>query len=558
MKLIQLPKGISQEDYNESLYNGQKDDSRCRDYGMPYGDFSDLYFQVDLPQGNLPPVLSLTFEVICDGDLNNKTPFTISGSNYLISSNSEGNYLNFQVLPIQIPAGCECFNIAVEDGTSIYTSELYCNKGDCDALLVEACYPFGSDNDFDCNGIYFGEYDFNNFQGNPDLRYRHNIYVRSKGLVNTGNPIEFTISENGATKTESKSTKLRTLFIQDIVPEYYSCLLQAVFKIGTVSVGNERLSVSQYTDTLVLACCGTHNINVTFSEECITILNCLDECVTCSTPSIIFSELPPSATYPNGAMLLTIQNVVGAIGNYSYTTDLVNYLPFVGSNPITLPYPNDQEQWNIIVRNDCGDGTFASSNIINFTTPDFNKTYCYRLLTYTIVGNPDTYQYYLQLEDNLGVPTNAVAPLNLDLEISDNGITNTESFNIPIGSSISNTALTIYSAASTACYDISQGSFVGLGTLQQPFLCNIPDCPCLNCLRIVPGAVLGEFIFSHGNCISSVINSQDIFIDWNTPISATEPTVLIPAGVGSVTVTSSFPTNQAFMLSNNLGLPLCP
>lgn len=566
MKLIEIGLGLTDLEYKSQFYNCQTgSDKRCNFFGMPFGDFDNVFFQIQLDEFVLnqsaPVLADFTFYIVCGCEYSNKTQITITNS--LISLNERGYYMNFQIQNASVPTDCDCFHIAVESVSNAYSTELFCKKDCEDLVLIKTCLSPSGEYDFDCNGGYYGDVNASSFSGNPDLRYRNNLYVRNGGIFDQGFNTTFEESELG-NKTKSIVSAIKKFYIRGIVPSYFVDFTRAISSVGSFTIDDTNYQLSGTDIVVVQQCCNTFEVAFIFEDICEKSIGCLDSCPTCTAPRVLLTTQDPSLINPNGALEITVTNLVGALADYAYTLDGVNFTTMT-ANPEIIGSPAAPVGYTVQVRRDCLDGSFAFSPTNNIVTPDNQRVYCIELYTSNLgVGGNDIFTYNIRIVDQFGVPRNATTAITLDYEVTDGNpsTTTVETMTIPIGSSQSNTLGGAYTISAQSCLSFNQpayfGQYQGNGTLAMPNICNSSVCPCNLCIRVAPTVNQGEFRFTLEDCQSSQPAGQDIIIQWNTDVTFSETPVTIPNGGITVTVFSSdLAANQANMLSNSLGVPQC-
>lgn len=270
MKLIPAGFGEMATPYTDLLFNCTRNQKCQRTFYVPVKLFSDIVLFTDLP--GEPSLITIDVLNVCDIENEGSA---VSGS-YVAGTKPDGSwYAVLGSLSVTPPIGVVyhkfffrvTFTVAGVD--YIYYSQQY-EFPICEELtFIRGCYPnqvVGSDA-FDCNGIYYGFPNNEDFLGDHNYRYIHSAYVRLGSVIEQRNKMNFTAFNN---RTTYKSVFNREwLFEQDIVPTFYKDVLIGIYNRGMVQVDGKEWKLADSQDIAMIDTDSKlWRLDIVFDEEC--------------------------------------------------------------------------------------------------------------------------------------------------------------------------------------------------------------------------------------------------------------------------------------------------
>lgn len=243
MKLLYAGFGVTEKPYTDLLFNCTRNAKCERPFYVPVNQFSDISFYTDL-EGE-PTLIEIEVLNVCEiGNVGS----AVSGM-YVAGTKPDGNWYGvFGGLVVTPPVGVTYsrfffrFTITVDGNDHVYYSEQY-EFPMCEVLtFLRGCYPneeVGSDAT-DCNGIYYGFPNNEDFLGTVNYRYIHSAFLRMASVIEQRNKMTFTAFNN---RKVYKGVFNREWLLEfELVPRFFKDLLIGVFNRGNVQLG----SVSNY------------------------------------------------------------------------------------------------------------------------------------------------------------------------------------------------------------------------------------------------------------------------------------------------------------------------
>lgn len=237
MKLLSAGQGVSAKSYTQLQFNCTRNKQCQRLFYVPVNQFSDIGFFTDLP--GKPDTYQIEVYNVCDiANIGS----AISGE-YVIGTKPDGTwYGTFGSLIVTPPMGVIYdkffFKLSFTIGalTYVYYSEQYEFPWCANLTPLRGCYPneaIGVDA-FDCNGIYYGFPNNEDFLGSDNYRYIHTAFVRLGSIIEQKNSFNFTAFNS---KKVYKSEFIRQwLFESDIVPTFFKDVLIGIYNRGNVQI----------------------------------------------------------------------------------------------------------------------------------------------------------------------------------------------------------------------------------------------------------------------------------------------------------------------------------
>lgn len=176
----------------------------------------------------------------------------------------------------EFPLSCFVIGITLTFGLLdvIYFSEEYCIETTCNNLtLVKSCYgTLDNRLSYGCDGTYFGKHATENTPlGNPNVYYRHQIYLRD---------VEVTLKSIKNTFKQGRTRNFRTekekiyQFWAELIPEWYIDTIDAIFYRGEVLVGDTTYLVDGTSFEKLDECNKTWKPSATFKGSCYQSFSC--------------------------------------------------------------------------------------------------------------------------------------------------------------------------------------------------------------------------------------------------------------------------------------------
>ena len=341
MKLLYAGAGVSEQPFNELLFNCTRNKACQREYYVPFKQYSDITFFVPSLPGK-PSLIETTVLNVCDID----NPGSAVWNKYVVGQDASGKWYgvfsNPSVTPPDdVPFKCIFFKLSftISGVIYVYYSEQMCFP-DCGTLLsLKACYPDEPEGSSatDCNGIYYGYPTNNDPLGNASFRYYHWAYVRQGNVIEGKNKFEFNAFNS---KKTYKATLTREWLLEfELVPPFMKDILIGIFSRGNITAGNTEYKLAQSQEvTIVDNDSKLWKLDMTLDSECKNTFGCSQTTCVCVDASF-------TGSLPDGAIDVP----------YSFDLTLTGSAPF---NLLNIVKPD----WMTIA---------VEGNVIHFTgTPD--------------------------------------------------------------------------------------------------------------------------------------------------------------------------------------------
>lgn len=314
MKLLYAGVGLGVAPYTDLLFNCTRNQKCERPFYVPVNLFSDISLYADI-QGS-PTLVLIEVLNVCDiANVGTAIP-----GKYVIGTKPDGTwYAVFSDLIVTPPVGVTYtrffFKITLTIGGQDYVwySQQY-EFPICETLTqVRGCYPneeVGVDA-FDCNGIYYGYPNNEDFLGSGIFHYTHLAYVRLGSIIEQANKMTFTAFNN---KKTYKSVFVReSLFESEIVPKFYKDVLIGIYNRGNILVNGVEWKLSETQDIRVIDNDSKlWRVDINLDSECKQTFGC--KATDCDCVAAGFTGSLPDAA-------------VGVA--YSYDLALTGTAPFV-------------------------------------------------------------------------------------------------------------------------------------------------------------------------------------------------------------------------------------
>lgn len=539
----------TQETYIEQLYNCRIDRRRCKPYSIPYTTFDGITFYAEFDSVNIPNLVQ--FFIYCSCDTSQQ--IAIGPKDYVIGTRPNGRkYLIFTLDdpdPALLP--CECFSIYINiPDVGAWSSEKFCFERCDDVIKIESCYTVSTGDNSDCNGTYYG-FTAGDYLGNSSLSYNHLMYIRKSTLKGNIKSVTYTESEILNKKSKVLVKDHKTFNIAEELPKFRADEIQAILTVGSLLYDGVNYIVQSATFESIIDCCETFKVSGVFGSNCELPISCNTICASCDIGLITVDDY--TDTQSTGK-LVTIGNAVLPLSDYEYTTDGgVTWNP-ITSNPFQIPYTGGGEVWNLIVRRDCGDGSYAMSQTFIIQTPNQINTqgFCVEL-NKVRVGNSN-FGFEGIIKDSNNVATPAVSALTMDLNIYDSS-TNTVITTLTLSWVIGSTTSNVQGNYSNLNYQPCLPSpFAPTGTLTDPYYCNLQSCPCSECVRMDYITNTPNVLLTFEDCNGLKVAPTDIHINWSSTFGTFTATIL----AGNTSTTNTSDGSFAFINFVIEGYPNCP
>lgn len=262
-------------------FNCTRNRSCQKAFYVPVNSIGDITFYADLPFGK-PDTITINLIDGCTGE----TYTGLVSSKYIVGKKPDlswyGIFGHF-VAPEGF-SGSTCFHFelifTVGEVSYIFFSEQFCQEVCGDLMFLQGCYPnepLGTDAT-DCNGIYYGFAQTDDFLGNYNYRYFHWAYVRLGSIIEQKNKFAFSIFNS---KWTYKNDFTREYLLEfEPVPTFYKNVIIGIYNRGNIKVNgtNYLLSAEQELnildeDSKIWHC------DALLTEECLQYFGCgQDDC----------------------------------------------------------------------------------------------------------------------------------------------------------------------------------------------------------------------------------------------------------------------------------------
>ncbi|MFA9213896.1 MAG: hypothetical protein ACEQSR_08625 [Candidatus Methylacidiphilales bacterium] len=252
----------------------------CDPFCIPFADFTELYFYVDLGTSPIPTGVQF---YLYD---NVGQQIVLTTADYVIGKVGNNYYLvftNFDSLGFENFAAVVDVNDADEVRT--YTTDLYCY---CEnAKLIEACLgaKYELYNYYDVNGVYYG-YPEIVIDGNPDLRYKHISYLLGEVI----NPILTKTFTNTIVNNAIANSQIvydGSIYIEN-APEYFFKNIETILARGEVIYDGKNLVVESFISTKIDCC--NYIINGKTKQTDSIEYDCKCDTIICDAPIVELLE----------------------------------------------------------------------------------------------------------------------------------------------------------------------------------------------------------------------------------------------------------------------------
>lgn len=282
MKLIYAGQGVSASPYTNLLFNCTRN-ARCQNpFYVPVEAFSDISLYADLTGS--PTLVEISVIDVC-GPVENTG--TAVSTQYVVGTKPDETWYGvFSGLVVTPPVGVTYtrfffkLSFTIAGIVHVYYSQQYEFPVCEDLTFVQGCYPNeeAGTSAFDCNGIYYGFPNSEDFLGSEYFRYVHSGYVRLGSIIEQKNTMTFTAFNN---KRIYKSVFNREwLFEFEIVPTFYKDHLVGIFNRGNVRVQlpGEALFEWKLAESQDISILSTDSklwrMDMLFDAECKQVFGC--------------------------------------------------------------------------------------------------------------------------------------------------------------------------------------------------------------------------------------------------------------------------------------------
>lgn len=253
MKLLYAGQGVSAKSYTQLQYNCTRNKACQRLYYVPVNQFSDVVFFADLV--GKPDTYQIDVYNVCDiAHIGSAV-----ANDYVIGTTPSGSWYGvFGSFIVTPPMGVVYdkfffkFTFTIGALSYVYYSEQF-EFPWCDNLTpLRGCYPnetVGSDA-FDCNGIYYGFPNNEDFLGNGVYRYFHTAFLRLASIIEQKNSFVFT-AFNSRRIYKSEFTR-QYLFESDIVPTFFKDVLIGIYNRGNVQINGNEWKLADQQDVSMI------------------------------------------------------------------------------------------------------------------------------------------------------------------------------------------------------------------------------------------------------------------------------------------------------------------
>lgn len=276
MKLLYAGVGLGVKPFTDLLFNCTRNQKCERPFYVPVNMFSDISLFADLPGS--PTLVQIEVLNVCDiANIGAAIP-----GKYVIGKKPDGTWYGvFSNLIVTPPVGVTYnrffFKLSLTIGGQVYVwySQQY-EFPYCETLtMVRGCYPneeIGVDAT-DCNGIYYGYPNNEDFLGDPLFRYIHKAFVRLGSVIEQSNKMTFTAFLNRKTY---KSVFVReSLFESEIVPKFYKDVMIGIYNRGNIQIDSVEWKLAESQDIRVIDNDSKlWRVDVTLDSECKQTFGC--------------------------------------------------------------------------------------------------------------------------------------------------------------------------------------------------------------------------------------------------------------------------------------------
>lgn len=233
------PSASSQAVPQNYLFNCIRNSTCQPEFFVPLRSITDLFLYFEFEAFGKPVDWIINL-IDCDGQASE-----LSFCNYVIARQPNGVWYGIFTGVIDEGMDLTKFRIEAQFFSASETAYKYFSQqlqiGGCDPLMkIESCYPVPDDltRAYDCNGIYFGTHTGDTAaDGNIQLRYFHQCFVRLGSVIETENKMELTIFNN---QRPYRNIMTRQYVLEsELIPPFYKDVLIGVVGRGLIMVNGQ-------------------------------------------------------------------------------------------------------------------------------------------------------------------------------------------------------------------------------------------------------------------------------------------------------------------------------
>lgn len=262
-------------------FNCTRNKSCQRAFYVPVNSIDDIQFYADLPFGK-PDTITINLIDGCTGE----TYTGLVSSKYIVGKKPDFSWYGVfgHFVPPEGFSGSTCFHFelifTVAETSYIFFSEQFCQEVCGDLMFLQGCYPnepLGTDAT-DCNGIYYGFANVNDFLGNYNYRYFHWAYVRLGSVIEQKNKFVFSTFNS---KWTYKNDFTREYLLEfEPVPTFYKNVIIGIYNRGNIKINGFNYLLSPEQELQILdEDSKIWHCDALLTEECLQYFGCgQDDC----------------------------------------------------------------------------------------------------------------------------------------------------------------------------------------------------------------------------------------------------------------------------------------